>query len=130
MREITVISHPEPKPNDEKRPLPEIDMAAVKTREERAVARAQEEAAQINTAVTVRAQAIFDALRKTCAAAPRGGAGLRQPRVVAPSLEQQGVRGAGRSTGPLLSRACVRRRLFAGCRASGVCARTRRPSWC
>ncbi|KAL1520912.1 hypothetical protein AB1Y20_022472 [Prymnesium parvum] len=67
VREIVVLQGVEPAAEDapEKLPLPDVNMAAVRAREERAVARAKEDLAHVNPSVTVRAQSIYDALRKT-----------------------------------------------------------------
>lgn len=66
VRAIEVLEIPDPAADSaEKPPLPEVNMAAVRSREERAVARTREDLAGQNRNVTVRAQAIFDALRKT-----------------------------------------------------------------
>ena len=71
MREIEVLDAPMAS-NDvgEKPSLPEVNMAAVRMREERAINRATEDAANINLKVSVHTQAVFDALRKTCAPCP------------------------------------------------------------
>lgn len=67
VREIQVLERCEPPAEDapEKLPLPEVNHAAVKQREERAIARAREDMGEMNKHVTVRAHAIFDAMRKT-----------------------------------------------------------------
>ena len=77
MKDIEVLERVEPPAEDapEKPPLPEVNLAAVRAREERAIERAREDSLKDNLQVTVRAQAIFNALRKTCVALP-----CRSPR--------------------------------------------------
>jgi len=65
LKELEVRVPPPSSPAGDKIKLPKTQVQLVRDREQRAIAKAEEDAAFIGEGVTVRTQAIFDALRKT-----------------------------------------------------------------
>lgn len=66
--EVKELAEPRPEPAEgasELEDLPDVNREMITKREERALAKAQADAANINERVTMRDQAIFDAIRKT-----------------------------------------------------------------
>ena len=80
VKDVEILGKPEISDAADKPPLPEVNVASLKAREERAVNRAIEDVGYIKEGVSVQSQAIFDALRNTCAPNLRSG---RMPGAVA-----------------------------------------------
>lgn len=76
--QLTVLAEAAPRPGSEDRPrppLPTVSLETVRTREDRAVQKAKDDAKVINPKVSTRDQAIFHALHKTMPCDWREGGG-------------------------------------------------------